>query len=246
MHKLYPQMNVSPLSCSINSEASPHHIDYIDQFFGALISRGLVVLYGSRTCHVLSELLCIHNLPEGLDGSDSSKIFIDGGNLFDPYYISLSARSLGLEPEKTLRNIWVSRAFTSYQMTSLLTEKLPEILDVEGSRLVVISDVAAPYCDPEVELFEATKTFNRVTCFLRNLAQKRSLLLVSTSILSRSRRKRILEQYLLGRADVALKIIEDKTCLKMMLEKHPSKSPVSADLYFRGGTQLLLEDCMEA
>jgi len=230
-----------------SSESLTFGIEIIDKLFGELKMGELVVLHGSQVCHVLSELLCIRSqLPTAEGGLNSPAVFIDGSNRFDPYLISENARLLGLEPEETSKNIWVSRAFTSYQLTALVTEKLPEVLNRVNSRLVVVSDIATLYCDSDIELFEAKRTFNRVIRFLWNLARERNLLLVVTSFSSTNRRKRLLEQYLLGRSDVSAKLEEGNPHVKLTLEKHPSKPAVSVDLFFnKPRNQFLLEEFID-
>jgi hypothetical protein len=230
-----------------DSESLTFGIEIIDKLFGKLKTGELAVLHGSQTCHFLSELLCVRSqLPIFEGGLGSSAVFVDGGNRFDPYLISENARLLGLEPEETLKNIWVSRAFTNYQLTALIAEKLPEILNQVKPKLVVVSDIAALYCDSDIGLFEAKRTFNRVVCFLWNLVRERNLFLVVTSFSSSNRRKRLLEQYLLGRSDVAVKVEEGNPRLKLTLEKHPSRPAVSVDLLFdEPRNQFLLEEFME-
>jgi len=229
------------------AESLTFGIEIVDKLFGQLKMGELAVFHGSQMCHVLSELLCVRSqLPNIEGGLGSSAVFIDGCNRFDPYLISENARLLGLDPEETLKNIWVSRAFTSYQLTALIAEKLPEILNRMKPKLVVVSDVAALYCDSDIGLFEAKRTFNRVVCFLWNLARERNLLLVVTSFSSANWRKRLLEQYLLGRSDVAAKVEERNPHVKLTLEKHPSKPAVSVELLFdEPRNQFLLEEFME-
>jgi len=216
----------------------------LDNFLGGLGPGDFIVLHGSRICHDLSELMCVRSqLPYAEGGLDSSAVFIDGGNLFDPYLISESARLVGLDPERTLRNMWISRAFTSYQMVSLITERLRPLLDQEKSRLVLVSDIAALFCDSDIGMFEAKRTFNRVTLFLWNLAKKRNVVLAVTSLSSRSKRKRRLEQYLLGRADIVVRVEAGNPHVKIVLEKHPSAPPTSAELSSgEQGVQPIIED----
>jgi hypothetical protein len=229
------------------SESLTFGIEIVDKLFGQLKTGELVVFHGSQTCHVLSELLCVRSqLPNVEGGLSSPAVFIDGCNRFDPYLISENARLLGLDPEEALKNIWVSRAFTSYQLTALITEKLPETLNRVKPKLVVVSDAAALYCDSDIGLFEAKRTFNRVVRFLWTLAKERSFLLIVTSFSSANWRKRLLEQYLLGRSDVAAKVEEGNPHVKLTLEKHPSKSAVSVELLFdEPRNQFLLEEFME-
>jgi len=223
-------------------------IEDLDRLFGELRRGQLVFFHGSRMSHILSELLCVRSLLPNIDGGlDSPVVFIDGGNIFDPYLISETARLFSLNSEETLKNIWVSRAFTAYQLTALITEKLPEILDREESKLVVVSDIAALYCDSDIGMLEAKTTFNQVTLFLWNLARENNLLLVTTSLSSRGERKRRLEQYIHGRADIAARVEAGKPHVKVSLEKHPSKPKAFVRLFVGEPiAQYLLEDFMEA
>ena len=222
-------------------------IEELDRLFGELRRGQLVFFHGSRMSHVLSELLCVRSLLPHIDGGlDSSVVFIDGGNIFDPYLISETARLFSLDPEETLRNIWVSRAFTSHQLTALITEKLPEILDREDSKLVIVSDIAALYCDSDIGTLEAKTTFNHITLSLWNLARENNLLLVTTSLSSRGERKRRLEQYIHGRADIAARVEAGNPHVKVTLEKHTSKPETSISLFVGEPiAQYLLEDFME-
>jgi len=222
-------------------------IERLDELFGGLRNGEFIVFHGSRMCHILSEWLCVRGqLPQVMGGLDSSVVFVDGGNIFDPYFISETARLFGLNPEEALKNIWISRAFTSYQMTALITEELPRILDREGSRLVVISDIASLYCDPDMGMLEAKKTFNYVTQSLGNLIKKRGIVLVATSLSSRAKRKRCLEEYLLGRASVAARVEDGNPHLKISLEKHSSQPLASTKVFFDElRAQALLEDFAE-
>jgi len=151
-----------------------------------------------------------------------------------------------LEPEETLRKIWISRAFTGYQLTALITEKLGDILDQKGSRLVVISDITSLYCDRDIKFREARRIFNRITLFLWKLVRQREILLVATSLSSRAQRKHRLEHYLSGRASLVAGVKGGNPHARITLEKHPSKPPASLQLSFGLSTaQPLLEDFLK-
>jgi len=222
-------------------------VEELDALFGGLKLGELVVFHGSWASRILSELLCVRSqLPHSEGGLDSTVVFIDGGNIFDPYFVSETARQFGLNPEEVLRKIWISRAFTGYQLTALIMEELPKILSREGSRLVVISDIANLYCDPDIGVWEAKKTFNRVTLFLWELVRQKNTLLVTTSLSSQSERKRCLEHYLIGRAPVVAMVEAGNPHAKITLQRHPSKPMASVKLSFREPrAQPLLEDFME-
>ena len=219
----------------------------LDTLIGGLGLGEFVAFYGSWISHLFTELLCVRSqLPHTEGGLDSSVVFVDGGNVFDPYFISETARQVGLSPEEVLRKIWVSRAFTCYQLTALITEELPKILEREGSKLVVVSDIAALYCDSDIGLWEAKKTFNRVSLFLWELVKQRNILIVATSLSPRVERKRCLEQYLLGRASVVAKVEAGNPHVTINLQKHPFQASASVDIsYKKPEFQCLLGEFLE-
>ncbi|MEM2111343.1 MAG: hypothetical protein QXX08_05645 [Candidatus Bathyarchaeia archaeon] len=206
-------------------------IKELDDLLGGLKTGELVVFHGSAICHYVTEILCVRSQMRREDGGlDSSVVFIDGGNIFDPYFISETACLYGLKPDEILNSIWVSRAFTSYQLVALITEKLPMFLDANPSRIVVVSDIAALFCDSGIGILEAIKIFNRVVLSLWKLAREQDIVLIVSSSWSSSERKRRLEQFLFGRADIVVGFEETDSDLKISLEKHPSKTRKSAKI----------------
>lgn len=51
-------------------------------------------------------------------------VVLDGANRFDPYIVSIFARRALIPPEKLLKKIQIARAFTCYQMATLMGERL--------------------------------------------------------------------------------------------------------------------------
>jgi len=204
-----------------------HGIKELDEFLGGFEPGFFIVLYGSRLCHTLSELLCVRaQLPNEIGGSSSSVIFVDGGNSFDPYAISFFSQLHNLDPKATLENIFVSRAFTAYQLTSLIFEKLPEALGKFGSRLIVVSDVTRLFLDPDVPKTEAQDVFNRLTLYLSDFASKNGVVVLATHVPRIAfRRSVFLNSALHGRAHVLLKLQDRRSLFRLALVKHPTIKP---------------------
>jgi len=170
------------------------------------------VLRGAYTCHDLSERLCVQaQLPESRGGFNTSVIFIDGGNVFDPYLIADYSRRYGVGIGHVLRNIKVSRAFTSYQLTSLIMEKLPLALKTYGSKVVIVADISRLFQASDMEEKDARRTFNKLSIFLSNLARRENILIVATCLHpGTTRRPPQLETYLVSRADMCIDVPESK------------------------------------
>jgi hypothetical protein len=60
-------------------------------------------------------------------------VLLDGANRFNPYVVSSFARNGLIPPEKLLRRIRIARAFTCYQMATLMGERLVSLLEEEGA-----------------------------------------------------------------------------------------------------------------
>jgi len=78
-------------------------------------------------------------------------ILLDGANRFDPYMASSLARRALIPPETLLKRIRIARAFTCYQMATLMGERLVSLLRQEG--------VTTPWQKPWVIVLGPITTF---------------------------------------------------------------------------------------
>ncbi|UCE14986.1 MAG: hypothetical protein JSV04_07355 [Candidatus Heimdallarchaeota archaeon] len=75
--------------------------------------------------------------------------FVDGANLFPYYEISQEARKYGLDPLAILDRIQLSRAFNYHQMTEILFKKLPQLLETNPIRVVLIPQISSLHLSKE-------------------------------------------------------------------------------------------------
>jgi len=246
MQSIYAPLSTHEVS-SRHLKTLTFGVDKLDKVLGAVGAGDFMVLHGSRMCHNFSELLCVRSQLVDFEGEvNSSVVFIDGGNLFDPYLISESARLLGLDPRQALKNIWISRAFTGYQMISLVTERLQPFLEQKKVKLVVVSDIPTLFCDSNIGILEAKRLFNRLTRSLWKLVKEHDIILIVTTLSSRSVRKQCLEQYLLGRADIVVGVVSKNLQLEISVEKHPSMPLTSTTLFFgKPSDQSIMDNFLE-
>jgi len=145
----------------------------ISQLFPGFQTGDFALLYGSNAVQSLATLLSIRaQLPTQLGGLASNVIFIDGANTFRLYQTSRLARLCQLDPKKVLDRIYISRAFTAYQMTELLLQKLEEAVKTCNAKLIIVSDIAAMFLDKDVEEEEAKRIYNQITTRLSNFARE--------------------------------------------------------------------------
>ena len=195
----------------------------IDSLFGGFAEGDFAVFYGMPTILDLSLLLAVRaQLPFQLGGLETNVVFVDGGNSFRLYQVSRLAQLHQLDPKQVLERIYISRAFTAYQMTSLILEKLNESACLR-SKLVIISDIAGLYLDDDIPPREAKEVFSQLTLYLSRFSQENHLIVIATCLPHYdSRRDSLFRAMACGRANVALSVKPSKFGEKLFLEKHPS------------------------
>lgn len=100
---------------------------------------------------------------------DGGAFVLDGGNRFDAYALADAARRLRLDVDRVLENAALCRAFTPYQMQTLVESTLPRA--ATGVRLALVLDLHAPYHDPDTPRREGRTLHRRALRSLRRHAQ---------------------------------------------------------------------------
>jgi len=199
------------------------NVPNIDSLFPGFTAGNFAILYGGPTVLPLSLLATVRaQLPFQLGGLETNVIFVDGGNTFRLYDVSRIAQLHHLDPKQVLERIYISRAFTAYQMTSIILEKLKETVEKFHSKLVIISDIAELYLDKDIPKREATEVFNQLTLYLSKFAQENQLVILATYLPHYySERNSFFHAAVCGRANVAISIKPTKFGQQFILEKHP-------------------------
>jgi hypothetical protein len=171
----------------------------------------------------LCSLLCVRaQLPSQLGGLGTDVVFVDGGNTFRLYQVSRIAQLHQLEPEQVLKRIYISRAFTAYQMTSIIFERLKETADRHNAKLVVISDITRLYLDKDILPEESKRVFSQLVAYLSKYAEENQLIVLAISPPHHhSRRNVLLHALTCGRANVVVSIKSARYGQNFVLEKHP-------------------------
>jgi hypothetical protein len=122
---------------------------------------------------------------------------IDGTNHFDVYYIAEFARRMALaggpSPDELLNNIFISRAFTCYQMEAVVADRLPAFMVKKSSPLVIIFGLLDTFYDEQASLSDVRSGVRRIITTLRQLKHaKISVLLASLDMKPASRERNAL------------------------------------------------------
>ena len=158
----------------------PLSIRGVSDIFPGFSLGDFAVVQGSSVLS-LTSLLCVKSqLPTQMGGLQSNVVFIDGGNTFRLYQIAQLAQIHHLNPKKVLDNIYISRAFTAYQIASLITKYLKDAIKKYSAKLVIISDIAGFFLDKDIPEDETQRIFSHVVTFISNFARESQTIVITT------------------------------------------------------------------
>ena len=239
---MYQNVILEPISSQLRLSLN---IENVDCLFPSFMLGDFVVLHGSSAVQSLLSSLCVRaQLPYQLGGLETNVLFVDGANSFRLYDVSTIAQTCELDPRDVLRRIFVSRAFTAYQLSSLIFEQLQSAIEKYDSKLVILSNLAQLFLDTDVPKKEAQQVFLQLTAYLANFAKKNRVILVATHPPRFwSKRNRFFKEVLCGRANVVASIKKFKHRPYFVLEKHPTFKLGKAE--FPSG-EVTLADFLEA
>jgi hypothetical protein len=216
----------------------PLNIRGVNELFPGFALGDFAVLQGSSSVSALTSLLCVKaQLPTQLGGLQSNVIFVDGGNTFRLYQIAQLAQIHHLNPKQVLDNIYISRAFTAYQVTSLITHHLKEAIKKYNAKLAIISDIASFFLDKDIPEDETQRIFSQTTTYLSNFARETKTIIVATyPPHADSTRNNLLHTQTIRKANVVLSLRKTSYARQFVLEKHPYLSSGTAELPLEGLT----------
>ncbi len=131
------------------------------------LPTGLIVLSGHAAVYRLGLCAAVDRALVG-----EAVLYLAGANIFDPFLIGRLARASRVAPNRVLRQIHVSRAFTCHQMVRLVTDCLASAIEQYGARWVILSGPLETLYDESVPDQEATRLFHTMRLALQRLAQQ--------------------------------------------------------------------------
>jgi hypothetical protein len=198
------------------------NIDKLESVFPGFMLGDFAVLHGSFVVRSLLTRLCVlSQLPYQLGGLETNVLFVDGDNSFRLYDISSLAQRYQLEPIDVLEKIFISRAFTAYQHSSVILDKLEKAIYLHNSKLVLLSSPSHLYLDSDLEAKEAQEIFIQLTDFLSDFTTENQVIVVATNLLRvKSKRNTFFRKVLSRKANVVASIRKINCRLSFVLEKH--------------------------
>jgi predicted ATP-dependent serine protease len=195
----------------------------VNDLFPGFAPGDFALIYGSPSIISLTSLLCVRSqLPAQLGGLSSNVVYIDGGNTFRLYQISRLAQLHHLNPKQVLDRIFLSRAFTAYQLTTLIMERLKDAVEKYNAKLVIISDIAGMFLDKDIPEEEARSIYSQVLGYLQGFARQQNIILLATYHPRQNNdRNACFQTMSCAKASVVLALKQTLYDREFVLEKHP-------------------------
>lgn len=114
-------------------------------------TEGITVIEGS---HNLTKKMLFDLCVSYIISYDKDILFIDGRYSFDPYAVLKIAKSLESDQKELLSRIHITRAFTEYQMQSLI-EELDNAIKQWSPSVIAISYLSSLFSDSDIRLFKS-------------------------------------------------------------------------------------------
>jgi hypothetical protein len=149
-------------------------------------------------------------------------IVLDGANRFDPYAVSSFARKASLSPESLLKRIRIARAFTCYQMATLMGEKLKSAIAQAQKPWVILLGPITPFLDEDVPERDVRPLFERSLRKVEILAEEGVPFFLFQGLLPPRSKRAYLMKRLFQFVHLVLRINVDDEGPKVTLEKGPN------------------------
>ena len=192
----------------------------VDSLIGGLKPDTIALLTGSGIRLQAAEGYCIRaQLSEGEGGFKGGAFFIDAGNSFDVYLFTALARKYHLDYDSALNQQLLSRAFTIYELRSLM-EDSETAFAVRKPKLLIVSEVFSLFTD-DIDRYEARRVFRNIASSVSEISKREGVPILLTS----ATRHELITPLLEERCTVSADIVQEDRCIRSRLFKHPWKAP---------------------
>ena len=150
----------------------------LDEFIGGFEASQVALLdSSSRFVFDLVSLLCI----QGVETFDEEIIFVDGGNSIDPYGIANICKRKGNDKKHVLSQINVARAFTAYQLVTLINDRLEEMIRKSKASTLIVSCFVDLFFDKDMPWQESFQLIKRSMAKIKRLTREYNLITIITN-----------------------------------------------------------------
>jgi hypothetical protein len=152
-------------------------IPRIDSFLGGFQSSRMTLIDSEHpfSFDIVSKL-CVGAIKDFFE----NVVFVDGGNSIDLYTIASLSKRAGLKVDDALSRIIVARAFTAYQLDSIISDRLEVVISKCKPSLLIISSITDLLLDRNIRETEARAILKRSLSILEDITREQNLITILT------------------------------------------------------------------
>lgn len=152
---------------------------------GGIETRAITELYGeygtgkTQICHTL----CVTVQQNDAEGNLSRALYVDTENTFRPERIAAIASARKFDPNKTLENVIVAKAYNSSHQEVIIQES-PNIINLHNIRIMIVDSIVSHYRAEFLGrsfLSERQQRINRLLHILLRIAETCKIAVVITN-----------------------------------------------------------------
>lgn len=187
----------------------------LDDFLGGFSSSQVTLVDSSdRLLFDLVHLLSVnHVMREGQE-----VVWVDGGNSINPYALAGICKRFRFDAQEVLDSINVSRAFTAYQLVTLIEEMMEAEVRRSRAGMLVVSCFPDLFQDKDMWWSESFQLMKRCISSIQDITRRYGLVTLVTNFgLSKLLYKKSLRSLMYSSADRVLRIEDARSALRLTL-----------------------------
>lgn len=167
----------------------------------------------------LASVLCV----QAANTFHEELIFVDGGNSIDPYGIANICKRKGHDKQEMLSQINVARAFTAYQLVTLINDRLEDMIKNSKASTLIVSCFVDLFFDKDMAWHESFQLIKRSIATIKRLTYEHNLITIITNHgLAKLHFRRGLRSLMYTIPDKLIRIEDRKKGLKVSLPRKES------------------------
>lgn len=185
----------------------------LDDFMGGFPSSQVTLIDSSdRLVLDIVHLLCVNQVLE--EGREV--VWVDGGNSVNPYALTSLCKRFRVRSGEVLESVNVSRAFTAYQLVTLIEDMMePEVVRTDAG-LLVISSFPDLFQDKDMWWSESLQLMKRCLASIGEVTKRHDTVTLVTNLgLSRMLYKKSLRNLMYSSADRVVRVENVRAALRV-------------------------------
>jgi hypothetical protein len=154
-------------------------IKELDKFIGGFKSGEINFIDGNnKIVSSIANQICVNTYRT----YRKNVLYIDGGMSFSPYRLAKYAKKVELDQKVTLDHIYISRAFTLFQLTTLLQHRLEQKIIECDPKTLIIGKFLSLYLDSNISSNEASILMKNNLKKIKELTKKYELITIISNL----------------------------------------------------------------